>query len=202
MSSTRRLLLSLAVLAAVAGAACGDPPDKEMQQAQGAIDAARAAGADQYARDEFAAAEDALKRSHDAVAQRDYRQALNTALDARERAQAAAKERSTRKRPPAPTRPRRWPTPMPRCTTRAPSSRTAETARAPARILTGARKAIDNGETAVQEARTAFDKGDYLGAIETGRAIRARPEGRQRTISTAAAARRRAPAALKKLIAR
>src|SRR5256885_1638928 len=92
MSSMRRFLLSLAVLAAVAGAACGDPPHKEMQPAQGAIDAARAAGADQYARDEFAAAEDALKRSHEAVAQRDYRQALNTALDARERAQAAAKE--------------------------------------------------------------------------------------------------------------
>ncbi|PYQ93511.1 MAG: hypothetical protein DMF96_29615 [Acidobacteria bacterium] len=59
MSSVRRLPLSLAMLAAMAGAACGNPPDKEMQQAQGAIDAARAAGADQYARDEFAAAEDA-----------------------------------------------------------------------------------------------------------------------------------------------
>src|SRR5438132_311457 len=63
MSSTRRFFLSLAVLAAVAGAACGDPPDREMQQAQGAIDAPRAAGADQYARDAFTAAEAALKRS-------------------------------------------------------------------------------------------------------------------------------------------
>src|SRR5450432_925835 len=98
MSSSGRLLLSLAVVAAMAGAACGgDPPDKEMQQAQGAIDAARAAGADQYARDEFTAAEDALKRSHEAVAQRDYRQALNTALDARERAQTATKESVDRK---------------------------------------------------------------------------------------------------------
>src|SRR5437764_12547443 len=97
MSSMRWLVLSLAMVAAVAGAACGDPPDKEMQQAQGAIDAARAAGADQYARDEFTAAEDALKRSHDAVAQRDYRQALNTALDARERAQAAANESVNKK---------------------------------------------------------------------------------------------------------
>src|SRR5689334_25094584 len=92
MSSLRRLFLSLAVVAAIAGAACGDPPDKEIQQAQGAIDAARAAGADQYARDEFTAALDALKRSHDAVEQRDYRQALNAALDARERAQTAAKQ--------------------------------------------------------------------------------------------------------------
>jgi len=169
--STRRLLLSLAVLAAVAGAACGDPPDKEMQQAQGAIDAARAAGADQYARDEFAAAQDALKRSHEAVGQRDYRQALNTALDARERAQEAAKETVNKK-----------------AIARADATqaiadadaalhdsraklRTAETARAPARILAGARKAIDNGEIAVQEARTAFDKGDYLKSIETGRTI-------------------------------
>ena len=71
--------------------ACTDPPDKEMHQAQGAIDAARAAGAAEYAADEFQAAEAALKRSTDAVAERDYRQALNYALDASERARAAAK---------------------------------------------------------------------------------------------------------------
>ena len=124
MSSTRRFLLSLAIVAAVAGAACGDPPDKEMQQAQGAIDAARAAGADQYARDEFTAAEDALKRSHDAVAQRDYRQALNAALDARERAQTAAKESVNRKATArADADPGARLPPTPRCTTRAPSSR-------------------------------------------------------------------------------
>src|SRR5260221_8443393 len=97
MSLARRLFLSLAVAAAVAGAACGDPPDKEMQQAQGAVDAARAAGADQYSREEFTAAEDALKRSHSAVDQRDYRQALNAALEAREHAQAAAKESVNKK---------------------------------------------------------------------------------------------------------
>ena len=171
MSSTRRLVLSLAVLAAVAGAACGDPPGKEMQQAQGAIDAARAAGADQYARDEFAAAEDALKRSHDAVAQRDYRQALNTALDARERAQAAAKESVNQK-----------------AIARADATKaladadaalhdfrtklkTAETARVPARTLSNGRTAVDTGESAVQKARTAFEKGDYIGSIESARSV-------------------------------
>src|ERR1700730_17128766 len=92
MSSMRWLVLSLALFAAVAGAACGDPPEKEIRQAQGAIDTARAAGADQYSREEFTAAEDALKKARDAVQQRDYRQALNSALDARERAQTAAKE--------------------------------------------------------------------------------------------------------------
>ena len=62
-----------------------------MNQAQGAIDAARAAGADKFASIEFNAAIEALKRSEDAVAARDYRQALNHALDSRGRAQNAAK---------------------------------------------------------------------------------------------------------------
>ena len=84
-----------------------------MQQAQGAIDAARAAGADQYAREEFTAAEDALKRSHEAVAQRDYRQALNTALDARERADRRRRDTVTARRPPAPTPIARSPTRRP-----------------------------------------------------------------------------------------
>jgi hypothetical protein len=61
-----------------------------MNQAQGAIDAAKAAGAERYAPDEFHAAVAALDRSREAVTQRDYRQALNYALDARERARDAA----------------------------------------------------------------------------------------------------------------
>lgn len=72
-------------------AGCAEPPSKEMNQAQGAIDAARAAGADRFAADEFTAAVDALKRSEEAVTARDYRQALNHAIDSRERAQNAAK---------------------------------------------------------------------------------------------------------------
>ena len=54
-----------------------DPPDKEMQQAQSAIESARVAGAGEYAHDELAAAEQALKNAHDAVDQRDYRLALD-----------------------------------------------------------------------------------------------------------------------------
>src|SRR6058998_2285636 len=92
MSSARSLGLAFFFTVAVVAAGCGEPPDKEMQQAQGAIDAARAAGADQYAVEEFSAAQAALKRANDAVEQRDYRLALNDALDARERAQNAAKQ--------------------------------------------------------------------------------------------------------------
>jgi hypothetical protein len=62
-----------------------------MDQAQGAIDAARAAGADRYATTEYAAAIDALKNANEAVAVRDYRLALNYALESREQAQNAAR---------------------------------------------------------------------------------------------------------------
>jgi hypothetical protein len=62
-----------------------------MDQAQGAIDAARAAGADRYATTEYAAATDALKNANDAAAVRDYRLALNYALESREQAQNAAR---------------------------------------------------------------------------------------------------------------
>jgi hypothetical protein len=86
-----RVVRRLALITAILSASCAEPPSKEMNQAQGAIDAARAAGADKFAAAEFAAAQEALKRSEDAVAARDYRQALSHALDSRERAQSAAK---------------------------------------------------------------------------------------------------------------
>ena len=71
--------------------ACGTPPHKEIDQAQGAIDAARAAGADRLATEEFNAAGASLKLANDAVGQRDYRLALNHALESREHAQNAAR---------------------------------------------------------------------------------------------------------------
>jgi prophage DNA circulation protein len=63
-----------------------------MGQAQGAIDAARAAGADKYAVPEYTAATTAMTHANEAVAQRDYRLALNHALDSREHAQNAARD--------------------------------------------------------------------------------------------------------------
>jgi hypothetical protein len=87
-----RAVRRLAFVICVLSAGCAEPPNKEMNQAQGAIDAARAAGADRFAAAEFVAATDALKRSEDAVAAGDYRQALSHALDSRERANSAAKQ--------------------------------------------------------------------------------------------------------------
>ena len=79
------------VLALVLLTACGTPPHKEIDQAQGAIDAARAAGGDRFATDEFNAATASLKLANDAVDQRDYRLALNHAIESREHAQNAAR---------------------------------------------------------------------------------------------------------------
>jgi hypothetical protein len=83
----RRLVLIVTILSA----ACAEPPNKEINQAQGAIDAARAAGAEKFATAEYTAAVDALKRSEEAVTAGDYRQALSHAIDSRDRAQNAAK---------------------------------------------------------------------------------------------------------------
>lgn len=79
------------VLAICALTACSAPPQKEIDLAQGAIDAARAAGAERYAAREVAAANASLQQAHEAIAQRDYRLALARALDAHDRALDAAK---------------------------------------------------------------------------------------------------------------
>ena len=79
------------LLTALLVVACSTPPHKEMDEAQGAFDAARAAGAERYAPTEYAAARTALNQANDAITQRDYRLALNHALESREQAQNAAR---------------------------------------------------------------------------------------------------------------
>jgi hypothetical protein len=171
MSSARRFLLSLALVAALAATACGDPPEKEMQQAQGAIDAARAAGADQYAADEFAAAQVALQRANDAVGQRDYRLALNHALDARERAQNAAKQAADGKAIARTEAEHALGTATSALNDAHVKLRSAERSRAPSRVLAGPRRVIDDADTTVQKARAEFTRADYLAVIETLREI-------------------------------
>jgi len=170
----RRFLLSLCVIAAPAVAACGDPPDKEIQQARTAIDVAKAAGADRYAQEEFAAAEDALKRANDAVAQRDYRLALNDALDARERAQNAAKEATDRQSAARVEAQRALAAASAALEEAHVRLKAAEAARLPRRTLSDARRAIARVDAAVQKSRTAFAAGDYLSAVEGTKGVTAR----------------------------
>jgi hypothetical protein len=162
MPFVRRSAIAVLLGCSLVLAACGDPPDKEMQQAQGAIDAARAAGADVYAHDEYAAAQDALKRAHDAVTDRDYRLALNYALDSRERAQTAAKDAADHKAA-ARTDADRALTAATAALTRAQDRlKAAEQAKVRPRALATPRKTLTAAETDLQKARAAFDHGDYL----------------------------------------
>lgn len=164
-----RAILKAAIAAAVlvSGslvAGCAEPPSKEMHQAQGAIDAARAAGADRYAPEEYEAAVNALKRSEDAAAQRDYRLALNNALDSRERAQNAAREAASAR---AQARSQAERTLAEVTTALAAATSTLEAATAakvPAHALAGSREAIAAAQRSVQEAGTALGREDYLGA--------------------------------------
>jgi hypothetical protein len=163
----RRGLLSLLLLLAASAAACADPPSKEMGQAQGAIDAARAAGAERYATAEFSAAVDALTRSEDAVKQRDYRLALNYALDSRERAQNAAKVAADQKavvRSEAERLLNETALALVQCSTRL---KPHESSKAVRREVASVRANIDAAENAVQKARASLDGGDYLTARQT-----------------------------------
>lgn len=139
--------------------ACSEPPNKEMNLAQGAIEAARAAGADRFATDELKAAVDALTRSHEAAAGDDYRQALSHAIDSFERAQNAAKlavdgranARGEAERAVAQV-----------ATLLATAETQLKASPLPARSLTAPKQAIDAATVSLQKARSALGKEDYL----------------------------------------
>jgi flagellar hook-basal body complex protein FliE len=172
-----RVPLVAAVLifcAALFASACGEPPTREMDQAQGAIDAARAAGADRYATEEYQAAVDALKQAQDAVEQRDYRLALNHALDSRERAQNAAKETGDNKAIARGDAEHALSDVMAALNDAHTKLKAAETARVPSRTLAEPRQTIADGDTAVQKARALFKDGDYLSVIDMARPVAAR----------------------------
>jgi hypothetical protein len=156
-------LLPALCLALLVTIGCGgEPPEKEMQQAQGALDAARAAGADKYATDEFAAATLALANARGAVAQRDYRLALNHALDSRERAQNAAMMAADGKATARTEADRAINAAQTALNAAVMKLKSAEAAKVAPRLLAGPQQAVDTARNALQEARAAFDRGDYF----------------------------------------
>ena len=178
------LRLSACILAAVLVTACGDPPNKEMDQAQGAIDAARAAGADRYASTEYTAATEALKRAQDAVAQRDYRQALNEALDSREHAQNAAREAADTK---AQVRGEveRDMAQIAALIAEANSRFAAATrTRVPRRVLDAQRKELAAVDQSVQKAGAAMRADDYLAARTALQGVKERITQAMQTLAT------------------
>jgi small-conductance mechanosensitive channel len=177
-------LLTLTVLLC---AACSEPPQKEINRAQGAIDAARAAGADQYAAEAYKAATGALQQAHEAVEQRDYRLALSRALDANERALEAAKEAANGKA--------RARSEVDNMLTMATASvqqlqtklHAAEAARLPQ--LERSRKLRADAQRALQEARAAVKEGSYLTAMERLKDLPARIAAEIKVIDDAMVAR-------------
>lgn len=158
LRAVRRLAL---VILTILSASCAEPPSKEMNQAQGAIDAARAAGADRFAAAELTAAIDALKRSDEAVAAGDYRQALSHAIDSRERAQNAAKM-AVDGRADARGHAERAIAEVATLLTRAQAQiKAAEAEQMNARILREPKATVTAAEKMLQEARTALKNEDY-----------------------------------------
>ena len=181
-----KLRMSACIVAAVLVAGCGDPPNKEMDQAQGAIDAARAAGADRYASTEYTAATDALKRAQDAVGQRDYRQALNEALDSREHAQNAAREAADTK---AQVRGEveRDMAQIAALIAEANTRLNAATrTRVPRRTIDGPRSELAAVDESVQKAGAAMRADDYLAARMELQGVRARIEKAMQALPAAA----------------
>ncbi len=175
-------------------AACSAPPQKELDLAQGALDAARAAGAEQYAAQEYTAATSALQQAHDAVTQRDYRLALTRALDAHDRAQGAAKgaaDGKARARGAAEA-----------AIAGASASLTqihaqisaAEKARVSDRELASARRTAADAEAALQKARAAIKAEDYMAAADAVKDIPRRISEEIGTLAATTAAKTAKPA--------
>jgi len=158
--------VSAVIVASCLSGACGSPPDKEIEEAEEAIDAARAASADTYSKTEFTASTEALKNAHAAVNDRDYRQALNYALDARERAQTAAREAAERKATAKVDADRALRNAALALVDLRTRLKSPQAARKPSKTVAAARKAAADAEGPVQEARTAFDRGEYLRVME------------------------------------
>jgi hypothetical protein len=169
--------VSAVIVASNSILACGgNPPDKEIQQAQTAVDAARAARAERYAKDDFSASTDALKNAHAAVDARDYRLALNYALEARDRAESAARDAADRKATARSNADRALRNAALAIVDVRAKLKSAQAGQKPLRVLNAARSAAADGENHVQEARAAFAREDYPEVME----ILAAPSARLR----------------------
>jgi hypothetical protein len=174
---------SVLIVCIVLSSACAEPPSKEMNQAQGAIEAARAAGAEQYAAQEFRGAVESLQQSEQAVTQKDYRLALNLAIESRERAQNAAKA-AVDARSKARGDAERV---VAEVTIRLSQARERladpAMARLPRRMTDESTQTLHAVEERMQEARAALARDEYARAIELATATSAQLQRAEATIA-------------------
>jgi hypothetical protein len=166
MSLRTRLLVTIALAPLlISFVACGgDPPDKEIQQADAAIAAAKTAGADRYAADEFKAAQEALTHAREAVDERDYRLALNHALDSRERAQNAAAQAAAGLVAARTEADHAISDAVSDLDAASSKVKAATAVHVSPRVLAGHQAGIADAEARLQEARTAWEQGDFAAA--------------------------------------
>jgi hypothetical protein len=131
------------------------------------VASARAANAETYAPEDLQAAEAALQKYDGAVAQRNYREALNFALDARDRAYAAAKRAASEKSA-AQARADELVAEVEMLVKTA-NARLASPGGPGPRLSSQAaerlRAAVRSAPVALQEARSRMDQQDFRGAI-------------------------------------
>ena len=171
-----RLSTPTCLLLVLLASGCAEPPQREMDQAQGAIDAARAAGADRYATNEYSAATEALENANTAVAARDNRLALSYALESREHAQNAARNAADAKG--------RVRVDVDHASTELAALiaegrtllDTAAREGLPRTRLEQPASDLNAAEARLQEAGEAVDMGDYLGASAALEGVRAQIE--------------------------
>jgi len=168
---------------------CAEPPDKEINQAQGAIAAARAAGAETFASNEYKAAAEALDKARQAVSQRDYRLALNHALDARERAETAARTAADEKARARAAAEAAWQSAQQALQASKGALDAARDARVTERRLTPFNRAIDQVEHALLSLRSRIDQGDLIAPTEELAAAKAKLDQVRSEIDAAATAR-------------
>jgi hypothetical protein len=159
-----RRWLSPCLAGALLVSACAEPPNKELGQAQGAIETARAAGADRYAPNEYKAATDAFKQAGDAVNDRDYRLALNHAIESREHAQNAAREAADARAKARGDLERTMAEVAALLAQANTKMATAERARVPRRTLRETQQALAQVNDDVQKAGAAMQANDYMAA--------------------------------------
>ena len=165
----RRLPVIFLLVLLISG--CSGPPQKEIDQAQAAIDAARGAGAERYASSEYGAAAAALQKAHAAVDQRDYRQALNYAIDARQRAADATTQAAEGKARARTATEALYGEVATRANQLQTALRGAETA-APAKALRAGQASLRDARGHLQKASAAISAGNYEDATKTLREVR------------------------------
>lgn len=151
---------------------CSEPPQKEIDQAQSAIDLAHTAGAGTYASEPYAAATAGLQKARAFVDERDYRQALSYAIDARQRAQDAIRQAADGKARAQRATDTLVTSVMAKTGELQTALQSAEAAKVPSKELRVARAAAADVQKALQEARTEIGAGNYARADEILTSVR------------------------------